>query len=450
MKPRTRLHHEVLALHQKLEKPKHQEPYVISKHDFYYTTHYKNLVCLECNHTWKPTQIWHEQVVGVKCPSCNKKLKKIATENGGRVTRVLTYSVIEVVERFQVFRYFSCWKHMDKNKAPYYTFRSLFEEWKDYDKNKKVFIGRTQAFYGDGFSSADYEIRANSLPNRWGAPIYETFGSDITCPGAVYLPRFDKYKLNVFKNDCDPRKLLYQVEMSPKIETLLKSNQKDLLFHAVHRDSYHNTFWPQIKIAFRNKYRVKDAGLWYDYLQNLRYFRKDILNAKFVCPKDLKKEHDFWMKKKLKVEEKLRAEREEFQKLEIQKKLELHTVEYIKYFKKFFDLVFTKDDITITVLKSVDEFKEEGEELKHCVFANAYYARRNSLILSAKLNGVRLETIELSLKDFKILQSRGLKNNPSEYNEIIKDLVVKNIPKIRQVLKKSKPKKVKEPIQKSA
>ena len=253
MKPRTRLHHEVLALHQKLEMPRHQEPYVISKHDFYYTTHYKNLVCLECNHTWKPSQLWHGEVVGVKCPSCNKKLKKIATENGGRVTKVLTYSVIEVVERFQVFRYFSCWKHMNKNKAPYYTFRSLFEEWKDYDKNKKVFIGRTEAFYGDGFSTADYEIRGNTKPNYWGPPIYERFGSDITCPGAEYLPRFDKYQLSKHKNDCDPRALLNKVEMSPKIETLLKSKQKDLLFHAVHKDSYYNRFWPQIKIAFRNK-----------------------------------------------------------------------------------------------------------------------------------------------------------------------------------------------------
>jgi hypothetical protein len=450
MKPRTRLHHEVLALHQKLEKPKHQEPYVISKHDFYYTTHYKNLVCLECNHTWKPTQIWHEQVVGVKCPSCNKKLKKIATENGGRVTRVLTYSVIEVVERFQVFRYFSCWKHMDKNKAPYYTFRSLFEEWKDYDKNKKVFIGRTQAFYGDGFSTADYEIRANSLPNRWGAPIYETFGSDITCPGAVYLPRFDKYKLNVFKNDCDPRKLLYQVEMSPKIETLLKSNQKDLLFHAVHKDSHHNTFWPQIKIAFRNKYRVKDAGLWYDYLQNLRYFRKDLRNAKFVCPKNLKEEHDKLMNKKRAILRKQELEREEQARLKRQQNLERAISEYVELFGKFFDLEFKDGDLLITPLKSVEEFKTEGDELNHCVYTNEYYLKNDSLVLSAKIDGKRTETIEFILSKMKVEQCRGMNNQPTKYHDRIVNLVNRSIPKIRQVLKKSKPKKVKEQIQKSA
>ena len=138
MKPKTKLQIEVWGLHQKLHDPKEHEPFVISNHNFYYTTHYKNLVCLECNHQWKPTQIWHEELLGVECPSCKNKLLKTDTHSGGIQTKIITYSVTQVVGRFQVFRYFSCWKHMHKNKLPRYSFHSLFEEWKDYEKNKSI------------------------------------------------------------------------------------------------------------------------------------------------------------------------------------------------------------------------------------------------------------------------------------------------------------------------
>ena len=39
MKPKTKLQVEVWNLHKRLDNPKEHEPYVISKHKFYYTTH---------------------------------------------------------------------------------------------------------------------------------------------------------------------------------------------------------------------------------------------------------------------------------------------------------------------------------------------------------------------------------------------------------------------------
>jgi hypothetical protein len=52
--------------------PKEHEPFVISKHEFYCTTHIKIWFCLECNHSWKPNQAWHEEVVETQCPSCDR------------------------------------------------------------------------------------------------------------------------------------------------------------------------------------------------------------------------------------------------------------------------------------------------------------------------------------------------------------------------------------------
>jgi Zn finger protein HypA/HybF involved in hydrogenase expression len=438
MKPRTKLHVEVLELHQKLSKPREYEDFIASKHKLYYTTHYKNLVCLECNHNWKPAQVWHEEVLGVECPSCKNKLTKISTENGGMATRIITYSVVQVVGRFQLVRYFSCWKHMSKKKLPQYSFHSLFEEWKDWDKNKKVIIGRTQSWSGDGFSSTDYEIRYVNNSGWKGNP-YDGFSSDYNCPGAEFLPRFKMYGLAKYKHDCDYRILLDRIENSPKIETLLKSRQKALLEFSLYKDSRHNTYWDSIKIVIRNKYKIIDAGIWYDYLDLLRYFRKDLHNAVYVCPKNLHKEHDRLMNKKREI---LRLEEQERNRLQIIKryeKLEKAIVDYVERMHKFFDLEFKKGNISIAVLKSIEEFKEEGDELKHCVYTNEYYLKEKSLILSAKVDGKRAETIELKLPELRIEQSRGLKNQPTEHHEQIIKLVKNNLEKIRKIVIKTKP-----------
>ena len=439
MKPRTRLQVEVWNLHKELSEPREQEDFVISNHDFYYTTHYKNLICLECNHQWKPEQVWQEEVLGVECPSCKKKLKKITIHNN-LFEKVITYSVVQVVDRFQVFRYFSCWKSMYKNKAPRYHFRSLFEEWKDYDKNKSVIVGRNPTWCGDGFTSSDYEVRQNSRPYHQQTD-FDKFVSDYNCPGAEFLPRFDKYGLTKFKHHCDYRMLIYRLEDSPKIETLLKANQRELLFFGVYKDSRHNTYWDSVKIVIRNKYKIKDAGIWYDYLDLLRYFNKDLHNAVYVCPKNLKLEHDRLMKRKREI---LRLQAIEDEKLKVikrQQKLEKAIVDYVERWKNFFDLEFKKGNISISVLKSIDEFKEEGDELKHCVYTNEYYLKEKSLILSAKVDGKRAETIELRLPELKIEQSRGLKNNATKHHDEIIDLVNKNVEKIRKIVIKTRPKK---------
>jgi hypothetical protein len=437
MKPRTKLHFEVWDLHKCLKEPRQHEPYVIAQHDFYFTTHYKNHICLECNHSWKPIEVWHAEVVGVQCPKCKKELKKIDTQNGGMAVRILRYSVAQVVDRFQVIRYFSCWKHMSKKKKPSYSFNSLFEEWKDWDKNKRVIIGRTMGWTGDGFNSTAYEIR-NPNGRTWSSSDYDRFACDFNCPGATFLPRFDKYQLTSFEHDCDWRHLIYKLEHSTQTETLLKAKQKELLSYAVHKDSRHHTYWSSIKIVIRNNYFIKDAGIWYDYLDLLRFFGKDLHSPKYVCPDDLFKAHDFWMKKKQKVDEINRIEEERLSVIKRQQKIEKIEASYLERCKKYFDLEFVSGDISITVLKSIQDFKEEGEALEHCVYTNEYYAKHNSLILSAKVKGVRTETIEVKLKSMTIEQARGLKNNSTVYHQQIVDLVNKNMAKIKACSKSKK------------
>ncbi len=117
------------------------------------------------------------------------------------------------------------------------------------------------------------------------------------------------------------------------------------------------------------------------------------------------------------------------------KRAEADQVLYQKAKKVFFGLIFSKGNITIKVLENLQEFIAEAEAHKHCVFTNEYYKKPDSLILSAKVDGQPVETIEISLSQMKIVQSRGLDNKASQYNKEIIQLLSKNLGKIRKIYK---------------
>lgn len=68
----------------------------------------------------------------------------------------------------------------------------------------------------------------------------------------------------------------------------------------------------------------------------------------------------------------------------------------------------------------------------HCV--GGYYSKTDSLILTACIDGKKMETIEVSLSKLQVIQSRGVCNENTEYHNQIVQLVEKNIPLIEQRL----------------
>ncbi|MBR3021578.1 MAG: PcfJ domain-containing protein [Bacteroidaceae bacterium] len=80
--------------------------------------------------------------------------------------------------------------------------------------------------------------------------------------------------------------------------------------------------------------------------------------------------------------------------------------------------------------------------MHHCVFSNAYYDVKNRpycLILSAKVAGERVETIEVDLKDYSVIQSRGKHNQSSPYHERILQLMNSNMWQIKNLNKARRP-----------
>ena len=99
---------------------------------------------------------------------------------------------------------------------------------------------------------------------------------------------------------------------------------------------------------------------------------------------------------------------------------------------KFFGISFTDGTIQVHVLESVQEHLDEGTAMHHCVFDSAYYLKEKSLILSATIEGRRIETIEVNLDTLKVVQSRGVCNQNTEYHDQIINLVNANRKLIRQ------------------
>ncbi|ALJ62751.1 hypothetical protein BcellWH2_05553 [Bacteroides cellulosilyticus] len=130
--------------------------------------------------------------------------------------------------------------------------------------------------------------------------------------------------------------------------------------------------------------------MWFDYMDMLAYFNLDTHNSRYVCPQDLKAEHDKLVKRKRRIESKRKLE-------ERLKEASQWEKEYKKEKGRFFGLCINAEDIVITVLQSVSEFVEEAEIMHHCVYSNQFSRRR---ILLFCLQRIRKETLGNSRTKF--------------------------------------------------
>ena len=211
----------------------------------------------------------------------------------------------------------------------------------------------------------------------------------------------------------------------PEFETLAKT-QRELFRYLVRRGDYTVPCWHAVKICNRRGYRIEDASLWYDLLDALGALGLDTHNAHYVCPTDLRDAHDAYIRRRQRSEKKKRRE-------ELERELFAENKAYQRAKARFFGIEILGDDLVIRVLPDVAAFYREGQELHHCVFSNRYYSKADALILSAKdSRGKAVETIEVSLKTFEIVQSRGRSNQPSARHAEIVDIVKRNMNTIKE------------------
>lgn len=423
MKPKNKFQKHVLELSRCLPKITEPQQRWAFKHCFDHIgkRNTKGIItCLECGHHWQGDGALIDTVCGAKCPHCGAELKVINTSK--RVFKETEYfGMITVCGGFQVLRFFYINVYRKAGVAAQYDCTEVVQRWiAPNGRNVSVArLRRMSVMYYDLWNlSTSLEIR----PYHRSHDVYP----------AQFYPR-QKFISEVYRNGfigayhkIAPFDLLSSILSDSKAETLLKAGQYDLLRHFIRSASTKiDTYWNSIRICMRNGYTIEDGSVWCDYIDLLQFFGKDLNSPKYVCPDNLKKAHDRLMQK--------RQAQQERERLEEQRRKATENEDRFRELKaKYFGINFTDGAIEVRVLESVDEFFEEGKAMKHCVFTNDYYLRPDSLVLSATIDGKRIETVEISLKTLKVVQSRGVCNSNTEYHDRIIKLVNKNKNLIRQ------------------
>lgn len=256
------------------------------------------------------------------------------------------------------------------------------------------------------------ELRNENTNNKFYINIYDKIGSmDEIYPRQKLIPELKRTGYKKVLYGQNPLDLFRTLLSDSRAETLIKAGYTKLL-ERIMNSGWKNidSYWQSIKIAIRNKYKIEDAILWCDYIDMLRLFGKDLHNTKYVCPTDLKAEHDRYVIKRAKADA----------QAEIEKQLAKED-SFREQKGKSFGLAFSDGTISIRVLESIADIILEGKMIHHCV--GGYYSKADSLILSACIDGKRIETIEVSISQLKVIQSRGVCNKNTKHHDRIIQLV---------------------------
>ncbi|PXV56005.1 PcfJ-like protein, partial [Dysgonomonas alginatilytica] len=251
-------------------------------------------------------------------------------------------------------------------------------------------------YYDSWIFHTPLELRDENRNNKFCINVYDRINTGEIYPRQKLIPELKRtgYKKPLYRQK--PLDLFRLLLTDSRAETFIKAGYTKLLQRIMDSGwtlSIDNYF-QSIRICIRNGYKIKDAIMWCDYVDMLRFFGKDLHNAKYVCPTDLKAEHDRYVIKKAKANA----------RLEVEKQLEKEE-DYRQAKERFFGLMFSDGIISVRVLESVAEIVAEGRAMKHCVAS--YHSKADSLILTACIDGKKIETIELSLSQLRVIQSRG-------------------------------------------
>lgn len=373
------------------------------------------ITCLDCG------KVFYNDTKGKHCicPTCRTKLR-IEDTRKQKFSQRKYATYITACEGFQVIRVFMV-HYYAKVGQPLNRFcYEVMQRWIA-PNGKYCTLARNRVwgtmYYDSWIYSSDLELHNETWAYN------QIYTSDIY-PRMKLIPELKRtgYKKGLYGQN--PTDLFGFLLTDNRAESLLKMKQDKLLRLYLNDHSRNfNDYWPSIRIAVRNGYKITDATLWCDYLDALRELGKDLRSPKYVCPADLHREHDRCMNKLARRE----ADREIAENLPSHLRKE---TAYRKAKARFFGLAFSDGLIAVRVLESVRELIAEGKAMHHCV--GSYHSKADSLILSATIDGKRIETVEVSISQLKVIQCRGVCNKNTEYHDRIVNLVKSNMPLIEK------------------
>lgn len=380
--------------------------------------------CSDCGRLW--VDITDQKEGYIRCPYCGEKLEvKVSRKKKDNFESYLT--IVTTSGNFQVLRHFLIGKYARKERDTHYFIDEVCQQWMTADRKETVIAKAMDMGCRGWLHGTDMSIKKDG--NIYCSHSYDIDG--YVYPKVKLLPILRRNGLRTSFHGITPAVLIRALLGESKYaEMLLKTRQYGMLQFYMYRGGLYHPW--VVNICNRNGYIIKDGSLYDDYLHLLDYFHLDTHNAHYVCPKNLKKEHDKLVEKKRRIEAKIRAEQERKERIERMSKMKQDIFSFIQRIQPFLGIEIKDEDIVIRPLESVTQFYQEGKAMHHCVYQNEYYKRKDCLILTAQKNGKRLETVEVSLKTFKIVQSRAVCNETSDYHDHIIKLVNRNMELIRR------------------
>lgn len=438
MKPKTALQKQVARLSATLRPISSVQTEWAYKHcieHIAYRTKNGTTTCPDCGHVWHTKGTLVDTLCGCTCPNCGVELK--VQETRKRTQNQTNYfSVITTCKGFQVIRVAQVRYESRKGEPMRFYCSEVVQRWISPDAkvtDMALLRGFTFCYCDVWALDSDMEIRPHNS-------LYD----DVVALSDVY-PRMSilpQLKRNGFKGNfhgVSPLRLFNALLSDPRIETLIKAGEIEEMKYFLSNPATADNLWASYLIAKRHHYKINNIGMWCDYLMMLKNLGKDIRNPKNICPQDFIEAHDranrmIDAKRDKAIAERMRhaeiAQREREQQQLLQEKEREEEFKALK--SKFFGLVITDNEICVKVLESIDEYYEEGKKQDICVFGAGYYLKADTLILSARIDGQIVETVEVDLRTLKVVQCHGKYNKDTEYHDRIINLVNSNAKLIRE------------------
>ncbi len=443
MKPRSKVEHAMLALAAKLPPITDRQRQYAFDHCFapraVVMPRKREVRCMCCGQTAVYDKMYIDSFLRNEqydCPYCGRTVyaEKNSPTTAWRERKLFT--VITTFRGHQVARTCEVGRYNYTNDSfARYDLDEIFQIWVT-DSGREVITGR-QLHRSFNSTTWDYHKPFDIRHHNGGAngcyqfdDIYDISGNflypDIRATRVLKRNGWHKGLLR-FQNAIALTDAMRWLLSVPVAEMLVKTGQDDLFLNMVRRGERQLPFLHSVRIANRNGYIVEDAQMWLDMLQMADELGKDTHNPKVVCPTDLRAAHDALLAPVARLREKRNREQQRLSAKDWEERYQTAKAPY-------FGICFGNDNVEISVIRSVADMAEEGEKMHHCVFTNGYYKRDDSLILSARDKaGNRLETIEFSLRTFKVVQSRAKFNATTEHHNEIVSLVNRNAALFQQI-----------------
>lgn len=423
MKAQTKIEKEVERLSATLPaRTQYQERYLM-RHTFERTAYRtkKYVWCASCGEV-----LPHDAKV---CPHCGKL--KITQSRRTKETTKRYCTIMTTCKGYQVARHFIGTRIAVKGTPTRHYFEEVVQEWID-PQGKRTIMACNKGMFGRDFNPLT-PMTIKHPCNWYGYNIDDYCIYGFATRFVRITPLLKRNGMIAKDVGVTPSRLAKALLTDNFAEMLVKTHQYSVL--AEHLRNNKSAYAAQIRICNRNGYIVKDAKLWFDYLRLLERAERDTHNAHYICPADLNAAHDAYLTRTEQENRRRAAQRERERELWRDKTTQEQMEKlYKQLHAKFLAIFFGNENISISVAQSVEDIRQEGEHMHHCVYACGYYKKADALIMFArdKRTGKRIETIEIDLNNFVVAQSRGVCNKLTPQHDEILDLCNKNMHLIRK------------------